>query len=1269
MIEELLIEKLNRLKIEDDEKILLDLSLLNASVGNNEVAKLYLNEFKSRKKDGNIDNDIMISSVLIDYIYDDKFHLKWNNYRRERNQNEKKMFAVTASICQGNVLEIGCGNGDLSSYISMYGNRVFGIDIDPIAIEIARYKVWNYGLSDCFFTVEDANEIKLPDSYFDTVVLAEVLEHVEKPEKVIREAIRLCKNNGKVLISVPNGYKIPSPDHINIFNIDLIVKLLKSLGVAENNINFDNRVPSEWIFCWFYNKKDENKYSNCLNIIDLESYFLPPHPLEDLNKAGKVSVILPTFNGESYINESIDSILKQTYKNFEIIVIDDGSVDKTFKKLKPYIDKNQIKYLYQENLGKPVAVNKGIDISNGDFIWIFDDDDTAFPRKLEVQMRNFLRNPNIDLIHTGSIYTDSDNRLPLMVWEPSKIDQMDLLKGKLHGCLFHGGSVIVRKKCYSEVGMWDERLIRAQDYDMWIRMIRRFNIYRISIPTVTYRQHKKLRGSKSNPVPYEKIAIATKEYEKIIMDKIYNNIPLDEIFPEIKENPDNEGLKVSALIERAYAMAKRELFEYTLSDLKEAFDLAIEKYPVALTYRAIYFINKFNEMISNIPVDNIKHIISYFTLLINNHDVSNFPRKMNLTLSLCLITKDEEKNIARCINSVKDIVDEIVVVDTGSKDKTVEIAKSFGEKVKVINAKWEDDFSKARNTAIENATSDWILFLDADEEIKKEDVEKIKPLLYDDTVEAYMFKFINYSGASVSSGLSEIHYNFRLFRNNGKLKYVYPIHENLKNIEEDRAPIFKNADVTILHYGYLSEIRIEKNKTQRYIDMISKYLAKHPNDKFQQGNLAVEYYNAGEYNKALKHLLIATKSMNLNSYATPRLFRYLIMTYIALKEYDTALRVINDAKRYYEDIPDYKYLEGTIYFNQKRYEKALEIFKECALMGEYKGQFVTMGGTGSYRAKYMIGQCYEKLGKLNDAVKEYMEILKQYPNYQDVFIKVFDMFVRNEKPEDVYEFFRKHVNTKVPLNYIVVARQYINIGKYDIAKQYIDSIDIDLEGLNNLRGIIYMGLKDYENAIKHFEMEYGKAKEEANYREALCYIILKDIDKAKDLLWKITDSSDKKLYMTIVGEMKVKFDEVKDSFFNLLDLLIKLKEFDLYNEVLNLYVGLFTREEYERYGQMMINNGLDDLAVEAYIKAADLNSQNTEVYKYLGQKAYDQNMFNEALSIVGRAYNIDKTDVDIYRLIYKIYKALGQDESADEVNEMVKSMYPEVDLSESYALT
>ncbi|MDN5331226.1 MAG: hypothetical protein PWP45_451 [Tepidanaerobacteraceae bacterium] len=632
------------------------------------------------------------------------------------------------------------------------------------------------------------------------------------------------------------------------------------------------------------------------------------------------------------------------------------------------------------------------------------------------------------------------------------------------------------------------------------------------------------------------------------------------------------------------------------------------------------------------------------------------------TLSLCLITKDEEKNISRCINNVKDIVDEIIVVDTGSKDRTVEIAESLG--AKVIHAKWEDDYSKARNIAIENATSDWILFLDADEEIKKEDVEKIRPLLNDDTVEAYMFKIVNYGGNSVSSGLTEIHYNFRLFRNNGKLKYVYPIHENLRNIEENRVPVFKNADVTILHYGYLSETRIEKNKTERYINMLLKYLMKHPDDKFQHGNLGVEYFNAREYKKALKHLITAVKGMNVNSYSAPRLLRYLIQTYTALKDYETALKLINDAKAYYMDIPDFKFLEGMLYVEQKRYKKAIEMFKECLAMGEYKGLFITMGGTGSYRARYMIAYCYEKLGRLHDAVKEYIEILKSNPNYQDVFVRLFDIFVQNEKPESVKEFFDKYVDKRNPANFAILAKLYMNIGRFDIAKEYLDEVNMNITGLSTLKGVVCMGFKDYQKAIEFFEKEYGKARSEAIYYKILCHIILKEFDKAKRILWEIEDSADKKLFLTIIGEMKAKYDDVKDSYFKLLDQLIQFKEFDLFNELLKLYSGLFTRDDYVRYGHMMASRGFDELAVTAYIKAAELNCKDPAVYRYLAQKALEQNLMDEALPLAAKAFNIDKMDVDNYALMYKIYKLIGRNDEADGVNEAIKEIYPEIDLKE-----
>src|SRR3989344_295540 len=97
------------------------------------------------------------------------------------------------------------------------------------------------------------------------------------------------------------------------------------------------------------------------------------------------------------------------------------------------------------------------------------------------------------------------------------------------------------------------------------------------------------------------------------------------------------------------------------------------------------------------------------------------------TLSLCMITKNEEQFLEQCLNSVKELVDEIIIVDTGSTDKTKEIASKFTDKI--YDFQWCDDFSAARNESLKYATQDWILVLDADEVISKEDYQKIKELI------------------------------------------------------------------------------------------------------------------------------------------------------------------------------------------------------------------------------------------------------------------------------------------------------------------------------------------------------------------------------------------------------------------------------------------------------------------------------------------------------------------------------------------------------------
>ena len=120
---------------------------------------------------------------------------------------------------------------------------------------------------------------------------------------------------------------------------------------------------------------------------------------------------------------------------------------------------------------------------------------------------------------------------------------------------------------------------------------------------------------------------------------------------------------------------------------------------------------------------------------------------MSQTISLCMITKNEETFLEQCLTHVKDIVNEIIIVDTGSTDKTKEIAKDFCKKFaiegKFFDYKWVDDFSAARNEGLRHATKDWILVLDADEVIAKEDLGKIKNVIERDEEGRYQIKLVS----------------------------------------------------------------------------------------------------------------------------------------------------------------------------------------------------------------------------------------------------------------------------------------------------------------------------------------------------------------------------------------------------------------------------------------------------------------------------------------------------------------------------------------------
>src|SRR3989344_1568817 len=184
------------------------------------------------------------------------------------------------------------------------------------------------------------------------------------------------------------------------------------------------------------------------------------------------------------------------------------------------------------------------------------------------------------------------------------------------------------------------------------------------------------------------------------------------------------------------------------------------------------------------------------------------------TISLCMIVKNEEKYLEQCLDSVKDLVDEIIIVDTGSTDKTKDIAKKFN--AKTFDFKWTDDFSAARNESLKHATKDWTLVLDADEILDKEAVKIIKDeLIRNEENDAYLFIQRNYTNESKIAGvvidehkLGKKSYSgwygsliVRLFRNNKGYKFDGTVHELAEPSIESKKGKIAMTNIPIHHYG------------------------------------------------------------------------------------------------------------------------------------------------------------------------------------------------------------------------------------------------------------------------------------------------------------------------------------------------------------------------------------------------------------------------------------------------------------------------------------
>ena len=339
----------------------------------------------------------------------------------------------------------------------------------------------------------------------------------------------------------------------------------------------------------------------------------------------------------------------------------------------------------------------------------------------------------------------------------------------------------------------------------------------------------------------------------------------------------------------------------------------------------------------------------------------DFYAKPEPKISAAMIVKDEESMLAECIESFREAVDEIVIVDTGSTDRTVDIAKEY--RVKLYHYKWKDDFSAARNYSISKATGDWVMIIDADERIAREDIPKIRSAKWQEEYDAVCFTVFSSLPGQLGDANFGKHYSPRLFKNRPDI-YYYGIVHNLLNVPDKIAV----SEIKNYHLGYDLDKEKMQKKFERSITLLLKQLEEHPDDAFVLMNTAQMFLSRNHSEEAERYAKECVRLLEEDPKDQEHLLLMglyqLSLVYLRRQDFKECEKYCMKALDRKENYIDPMLNLGICYFQSQDYDKAMEFLEKFMAFREElirKEEFnlLILNKLGSdYEANYLIGEIH-----------------------------------------------------------------------------------------------------------------------------------------------------------------------------------------------------------------------------------------------------------------------------------------------------------------------
>jgi tetratricopeptide (TPR) repeat protein len=365
-------------------------------------------------------------------------------------------------------------------------------------------------------------------------------------------------------------------------------------------------------------------------------------------------------------------------------------------------------------------------------------------------------------------------------------------------------------------------------------------------------------------------------------------------------------------------------------------------------------------------------------------------------LSVCMIVRDEEKMLSRCLKSVQSVADELIVVDTGSEDDTVLVAKDFG--ARVFHFEWCDDFAAARNESLKYATGDWILQIDADEELYTRSVGPLRKAIAHPWCLLYEIMWDN--GPNSPERFFKVD---RLFRNHPEIRYQRAYHETVLISAKDlirsdpRWELLHEDGIVLRHYGYEAAYMEERKKATRELRIMESYVKQDPDDTYILTRLGGVYADMDRHDEAIA---VCSRALSIDPKIAEAHY-YLGTVYGKKGMLDDAIEAYKASLTLDPELIGAHTGLGDVYCKKGMLDHAI---------AEYKN--VLAKSHDSYAGShYNLGIGFHMKGLLDEAIAEYKQALAIDPDYGAAHYNLSLVYYMNKQ----YELAVKHCDAAVEL--------------------------------------------------------------------------------------------------------------------------------------------------------------------------------------------------------------------------------------------------------------